>query len=419
MITDYSLLMGILSCTSFIFLIHVLRRSRAFLRSVQAHVILLLYFICVCRLLLPLELPFTAPVGLKNWYSHIVRFLTADRLVIGATQWSILKVACLIWITGAVLLLAGFAVGYFSRLQKLLFHSVEPQDIVGEAARKILREMQAGFAVSVRLSPETQVPMSVGVFRKYIFLPTREYTEEQVYFVLKHEYCHFRRRDQLTKIFVHMFKCAFWWNPAFYILQRDVSEILEMECDLAVTSGLESSQKERYLSVLLELVKDSKEKQKGSLPAAVQLFEHRPHGSLENLVERFELLSLQTRKAKGVLPAVLAAFCVFTVVLSYSVVLLPVFEPPRDEIVADGSDYEVILSGDLSALGMGETFWMDLHGCDTAVEVCIATGRDTESVPPPIDPRNERKTRVHAGKLEYRRWDTAHGCWLDPQWQTE
>ncbi len=50
-------------------------------------------------------------------------------------------------------------------------------------------------AVSVCICPTLDIPMGTGLFRHRICLPEHEYTQEEMNYILKHEYTHFCNRD--------------------------------------------------------------------------------------------------------------------------------------------------------------------------------------------------------------------------------
>ena len=57
-----------------------------------------------------------------------------------------------------------------------------------------------------------------------------------------------------------------WWNPLVYLLRRDLPQILEIRCDMAVTKDYTVSQKAEYLQTIVNSLKRMG-KERGHVPA--------------------------------------------------------------------------------------------------------------------------------------------------------
>lgn len=101
------------------------------------------------------------------------------------------------------------------------------------------------------------VPMEVGIFRKSILLPDEPYTDSELYYILKHEYTHFQNKDLLIKILIYIYWCLFWWNPAIYLLKNDLSQILEIKCDLDVIDHMGNEHRVEYLTTIVTMLKNA------------------------------------------------------------------------------------------------------------------------------------------------------------------
>lgn len=111
----------------------------------------------------------------------------------------------------------------------------------------------AGIRGEVRLlaSPLAQSPMLVGFFRPTILLPSEQVPDSDARFILAHELTHFRRKDLWKKLLFLMVRCAHWFNPIVYLLDRDFSRWLETSCDEYVVSSLDHDQRKEYGRLLI------------------------------------------------------------------------------------------------------------------------------------------------------------------------
>ena len=112
----------------------------------------------------------------------------------------------------------------------------------------------AGIDGEIRLlaSPLAQSPMLVGFFCPTILLPSEHLPDGNARFILAHELTHFRRKDLWKKLLFLMVRCAHWFNPIVYLLNRDFSRWLETSCDEQVVSSLDRDQRKEYGRLLID-----------------------------------------------------------------------------------------------------------------------------------------------------------------------
>jgi len=115
-----------------------------------------------------------------------------------------------------------------------------------EATRRIplaflSRTAEGGIAASnrtqsIRISSHCAAPVTIGCFRPTILLPSswREWSMPQVAAVLAHEGEHARRRDPLIQWLALFNRAIFWFHPAAWWLERELSALAEECCDAAV-----------------------------------------------------------------------------------------------------------------------------------------------------------------------------------------
>ncbi len=89
-----------------------------------------------------------------------------------------------------------------------------------------------------------------GFFNPLIFLPLSvlELGDGELGYILCHEWNHFLARDLWIKVLVDVLCCVFWWNLPIYCLRMDLEQILELNCDRAVTVGMTEQEKTKYLA---------------------------------------------------------------------------------------------------------------------------------------------------------------------------
>lgn len=110
------------------------------------------------------------------------------------------------------------------------------------------------------ISHRVRTPLSIGLlFRTTcVILPEREYTEEELELILRHELVHIGRRDSANKLFIVFCTAALWFNPIMWIAMRRYADDIELSCDETVLLGCSDETRHRYASLLLNTAGDQR-----------------------------------------------------------------------------------------------------------------------------------------------------------------
>lgn len=324
-ITIFSFLSALLWSSLLIVAIYLLRHTR-FKQHFGVLSMVLLYLFCAVRLFLPLEFTHTLIAEDNVVYPHIYDLLTQKRDMLANAPIGL--ILCAVWILGFCELLFRYLWQY-----RKAIHSVEryaePWD---ERTNTLLRQVQQQTRRTIKVHGYTATSVEsafgIGVIRKRIILPDKDYTEAELRYVLLHEYTHFLNRDTIVKLLVTLFCTIFWWNPVVYLLQKDLEQNMEIKCDLSVARTLCSRERAEYLRTILTLMKQSDRKHR--IPfAAAALFKNDAEAEIK---ERFEtVMAYSVNQHHLVINAIFVG--VFTVLLiaSYTVLPQPKFEAPSSE----------------------------------------------------------------------------------------
>lgn len=104
-----------------------------------------------------------------------------------------------------------------------------------ETINTLLRDMDTGH-ILVFSSDEIATPMTCGLIRPYIYLPTRMDfgNRELLRHILMHETMHIKHRDNLMKAVMLAALCLNWFNPLVWLMAKCLASDLETSCDEAV-----------------------------------------------------------------------------------------------------------------------------------------------------------------------------------------
>lgn len=145
----------------------------------------------------------------------------------GLTVWHLLAA---VWVVGAVVLLVRAVLGY----------------------RKLNRRVALAYKAEDGCFTCNAVPspFTLGILHPRVYLPTAlQGTARQN--VVRHERCHIRRGDTVTKPLYYLVACLHWWNPLAWLAFHEFSRCIELACDEAATRGQNKGQCAAYCETML------------------------------------------------------------------------------------------------------------------------------------------------------------------------
>lgn len=156
-----------------------------------------------------------------------------------------------VWLTGVLLCFVFFAVSYFKCHMK--FRESLPAD--NEYVNRWLAEHRIFRRISVRCSDRISSPLTYGVFRPVILLPKNfgRLGNDELKFVLTHEYVHIRSFDAVFKFALIAALCVHWFNPLVWVMFIIANRDIEISCDESVIRMLGDCEKQTYAMTLISM----------------------------------------------------------------------------------------------------------------------------------------------------------------------
>lgn len=332
-ITIFSVWMTILWSSILILIFYFLRKKLILLDVCSVSGVLILYIFCIIRLMIPIELPWTKELWggeLYNWVYEVVRYEVVSGI-------NIYQMFGLIWMAGAFFFLIKLTIKYI-KLRKMLDRIPVRKDERTESILTAVLKDKEKRPEIVKTSA-VQIPCCVGVFHKRILIPAKEYSDEELHYIILHEHTHLKNNDVLTKLLINSICAVYWWNPLVYLLRKDMQQSLEIRCDGQVSKKMDSISRSNYLAVMLAEFKDNchADEFKKYHSSVMPLFEEHS----EKLIERFQLVSDRKNgtSIKGNVVAIAITVCLL--IVSYSFVLQSEYKCPIEEIETDNKSYSV------------------------------------------------------------------------------
>lgn len=246
MITVYSLFWSIINCCLMAFVIFLLRTRTMLISKYGTAVLRFLTICCIVRILFPVEFPkhqyILADNFLYSWIVEHFKFILRPDF-----HRMVLTILIIIWIGGSL----------FS-IFRLLKKSREVQKVIRDngctdypEAAEVLASIDEDCHLSVRICSGISVPVLAGYYRPAIYFPEYSYTKRELRYILLHEYTHWRRHDIWKKLFMNIVCVLIWWNPAVYVIRKEVTQLIEFRCDKTLSKDFSDEEIVNYLDILL------------------------------------------------------------------------------------------------------------------------------------------------------------------------
>lgn len=216
-------------------------------------------FICLLtillRLLLPIESPLAQDIPISHIYPDIYIFMKTPFFSIASLKVSVLDILKCIWLIGTIYYGIKVIYSYFS-FRKMISNF---KDLKEEQAAKILlkvkREYNKNLSFYIVSDKSINTPIIFGVRNPYIVLPDIVFSDDELYFIIKHEILHYLHGDLIIKIICELISAVYWWNPFVKILKKLISNMQEINVDFSIIKGLSKEKKFDYLECLVKVAK--------------------------------------------------------------------------------------------------------------------------------------------------------------------
>lgn len=231
-------------------------------RLFSARFLYLLWFVAVARMAFPLELPVQLPgIGMEYvWQDEGLLtgqtisgegadLAVPERAEAGKAMW-FNRIAVLVWADVCLLLLIAYTWTYIRQMRRMQESlPLKEQAWLGRWKESHPIRRDVGFMVFDRIT----APVTYGIWNPRIVFPKDMDLEDfqTVEYILRHEYVHIRRFDNLWKIVVLAVVCVHWFNPFAWVMWRCFNRDMELACDQCAVAGMDGSGRRAYAMTLL------------------------------------------------------------------------------------------------------------------------------------------------------------------------
>ena len=305
-----------------------------------------LWGIAVVRLLLPLSLPSVFSVySLLRKYIPVIDAVKGSQAVLVlqtetpgqittmhnnlSSTANTLSVWTVIWAIGMLISVMVFAIAYWKCQQE--FQTSLP--VNNDFITKWLNTHQQKRTISIRQSSRFSAPLTYGILRPVILVPTSTEWENtaSLQYVLEHEYVHIRRFDSIKKIALIIVLCVHWFNPLVWAMYILANRDIELSCDEAVVRLFGENKKATYARVLISM----EETRNGLTPLC--------NNFSKNAIEE-RITAIMKIKKNTICSLILASFIVAGTTTAFATSANA--QPQQAEFVKQNKDIEIVSKPD-------------------------------------------------------------------------
>ena len=165
---------------------------------------------------------------------------------------TVLDIVAILWMAGSLVCLSAHLFIYLHYKNRLMKKGTVVEDTyLLRRMLKLKRELHIRCTVQLIESPEAASPMIIGVSQPILVLPEEAYSDEELFFILKHELIHLQHKDIYFKLLFVAACAVHWFNPLVWLMQKEAVVDMELYCDESVIRGISYAGRKAYTETLL------------------------------------------------------------------------------------------------------------------------------------------------------------------------
>ena len=165
---------------------------------------------------------------------------------------TLLDVMAYVWALGSLVFLSVHLIGYLYYKRQILQKGFGVTDAcILRQTFELKKELGIKDNLPIVKHDNTESPMVLGFIKPLLVLPEEQYSSEEMFFILKHELVHCKRKDVYAKFILIVANALHWFNPFIWIMRKEAAVDMELSCDERVTRGVDYAVRKAYTETLL------------------------------------------------------------------------------------------------------------------------------------------------------------------------
>ncbi len=238
----------------FSLLLAFIMRSNKLLGNIKYELLLLCLLFPIIKILIPVEIiPWSNNITVPYVLPTIINFLHKSFVIDSLGKFYIWDIVYRIILVISVINVIRLFVSYYTliRENKNLCPVTDP--MITGLVDKILQEQNKKSNITVKWSDVSTPPCILGITKPVILLSKDNWCEENLECVLRHELAHYIHGDLFFRYIWLFIKAFCWWNPAIYLLDRQLGKIIEIRADENALRKKDKEFQKQYMQTIVEL----------------------------------------------------------------------------------------------------------------------------------------------------------------------
>ncbi|USF30784.1 M56 family metallopeptidase [Clostridium sp. MD294] len=126
-----------------------------------------------------------------------------------------------------------------------------------EIYKKVCNDMKIKKIPSLFVCSVIESPMCFGMFKKGIYITKQEMSQQHMEMILKHELCHYKRKDLYYQLLCVLVSVIHFFNPFVTAFVKIVERDIELSCDDVVMENCSKEQRKQYSIMILLAINES------------------------------------------------------------------------------------------------------------------------------------------------------------------
>lgn len=168
---------------------------------------------------------------------------------------NLVQIVFSIWLIGFLGILIWKIIGHLRFRRQILKDAVvvSNEEMLNLLQQEILYARLKKSDFELVISPSAVTPLSVGLLQltTVIVLPERNYSEDELTLIFRHEIIHISRSDAWLKFFMTFCTAMCWFNPLMWMAMRKSADDMELSCDETVLLDSDEDTRRRYAKLIL------------------------------------------------------------------------------------------------------------------------------------------------------------------------
>ncbi len=169
-----------------------------------------------------------------------------------------LEIAAVVWLVGLIVFLiysVAINISIKWRIKKVLMQG--EQDRVTKLIEECRKSMKITKEIPVAYQNFGSAPAIYGVFKPVLLMPpeiTKQLNDNELRYVILHELCHYKRKDNVAGLILMLFNIIHWFNPLMWLAGNKIKEDRELVCDRQALEYVSLSEKRNYAMTIVKIL---------------------------------------------------------------------------------------------------------------------------------------------------------------------